>query len=287
MPRPARPAPSALPVEPPEDELRQLADGTHPRPWTLLGAHAGPAGGPGRDAIRRLGAERAIGEPRARPGDGRADRLAMRRLGDSGVWSCFAPGIGAGDRYRFAVTGADGQTTLRADPMARWTELRPGTASRVAAPSAHAWGDADWLAARRSTDLHRSPMRIYEVHLGSWRRRPDGGWLSYREIGAAAGRALPPPRVHARRADADRRAPVRRLVGLPGDRLLRADLAPREPRRPALDGRRAASGRDRRDPRLGAGPLPAGRARAGPLRRHGAVRAPATRCAASIPTGGR
>jgi 1,4-alpha-glucan branching enzyme len=110
------------------------------------------------------------------------DPVPMHRLDDAGVWSCHAPAIGAGDRYQFVVTGADGMTTLRADPMARWSELRPGTASRVVAPSAHAWRDAGWMEARRSTDLHRSPMHIYEVHLGSWRRRPDGGWLSYREI---------------------------------------------------------------------------------------------------------
>ena len=182
MPPPAPIQPSPLTVDLPEDELRQWLDGTHPRPWSLLGAHLAHVDG-------RDGARFAVWAPNARSvslapgaaGEGR-DSVPMRRLGDTGVWSCFAAGIRAGDSYRFAVTGADRRRTLRADPMARWTELRPGTASRVAAPSAHAWGDAAWMEARRSTDLHRSPMRAYEVHLGSWRRRPDGGWLSYREI---------------------------------------------------------------------------------------------------------
>ncbi len=181
MPQPPASDPAKLAVEPSDDDLRQLAAGTHPRPWSVLGAHVtGPAG---LDGTRF-----AVWAPNARsvslaPGDDRASRVPMRRLGDSGVWACFAPSLGAGERYRYAVIGSDGRATLRADPMARWTELRPGTASRVAGPVSHAWGDADWLAARRSTDLHRAPMRIYEVHLGSWRRRADGGWLSYREIG--------------------------------------------------------------------------------------------------------
>ncbi len=183
MPRPARPDRAALPDELPAQELRRLSDGTHPRPWTLLGAHMirlrdedgtrVAVWAPNAQAVS-LARVRSVGSP---------DRVPMRRLGDSGVWSAFVAGLGAGDRYHFAVTGADGSTTLRADPMARWAELRPGTASRVAAPSAHAWNDADWLTARASSDPYRSPMRIYEVHLGSWRRRPDGGWLSYGEIG--------------------------------------------------------------------------------------------------------
>jgi 1,4-alpha-glucan branching enzyme len=182
MPPPARDEPTGSPAELPEDELRQLADGTHPRPWTLLGAHLLRAGD-------EDGARFAVWAPNARsvsvvadPARRRGLRVPLRRLGESGIWSGFVPGLAGGDRYRFSVTGAGGRTTLRADPVARWSELRPGTASRIAAPAEHRWGDAAWLAARRATDPHRSPMRIYEVHLGSWRRRPDGGWLSYREI---------------------------------------------------------------------------------------------------------
>jgi 1,4-alpha-glucan branching enzyme len=178
----APPEPGPPSVELPPDELRAWLDGTHPRPWTLLGAHLARVG-------ETDGTRFAVWAPNARSvslapaiDESPRDPVPMQRLGDSGVWACFVPGIGAGDRYRFAVTGADGSTTLRADPMARWTELRPGTASRVAAPSAHAWGDGEWMAARRSVDPHRAPMLIYEVHLGSWRRRPDGGWLTYREI---------------------------------------------------------------------------------------------------------
>jgi 1,4-alpha-glucan branching enzyme len=110
-------------------------------------------------------------------------RFPMLRIGASEFWTGFVPGMSAGDGYLFAVTGADGRTQPRADPMARWALLRPATASRVAGPSAHAWADGEWMRARAARDPHRSPMRVYEVHLGSWRRRPDGSWLSYAEIG--------------------------------------------------------------------------------------------------------
>jgi len=182
---PPRPRPDAADQDAqlPDDDLRQLSAGTHPRPWEVLGAH--PTGGREPGAVRFAvwaPNARAVSVAGARPG-AIADRVPMRRLGDSGMWSGIVPGMGVGDRYRFAVTGKDGRTTLRADPMARWTELRPGTASRVAGPMAHGWTDDEWMRERRARNVHRTPMRVYEVHLGSWRRRADGGWLTYTEIG--------------------------------------------------------------------------------------------------------
>ena len=135
----------------------------------------------------------------------------------------------------------------------------------------------DWVAARAERQPVREPMSIYEVHLGSW--RPG---LSYRRAGRRAGRVRHRPRLHARGVPARRRAPVRRLLGLPGHLVLRAHVAVRQPGRLPLPGRRAAPGRHRRAPRLGARALPAGRVGAGPVRRHPAVRArrPAARRAA-------
>ena len=112
-------------------------------------------------------------------------------------------------------------------------------------------------------------MSVYEVHLGSWRRG-----LDYRELADQLVGYVQRPRLHPRRAPAGDGAPVRRLLGLPGDLLLRADLAVRRPRRLPATCRPAAPGRHRRDRRLGAGALPQGRLGAGPLRRHPALRAP-------------
>ena len=99
-----------------------------------------------------------------------ADPLA-RAMGGS-VWTGVADHARLGHRYKLAITGADGQTTLHADPMARRCEPAPDTAS-IVHRSSYAWGDDGWLADRRAGDPWGGPMSIYEVHLGSWRRDPD------------------------------------------------------------------------------------------------------------------
>ncbi|KAB7768609.1 1,4-alpha-glucan branching enzyme [Xanthomonas maliensis] len=86
-----------------------------------------------------------------------------------GVWELFLPQVPAGARYKYAITTADGQAVLKADPVARQTELPPATASVVPAADRFAWNDAAWLARRAAGDLP-APLAIYEVHAASWRR---------------------------------------------------------------------------------------------------------------------
>ncbi len=122
---------------------------------------------------------------------------------------------------------------------------------------------------RAQTAWHEAPVSVYEVHLGSWR-----AGLELRELADRAGGLRPRARLHPRRAPAGRRASVRRLVGLSGHVLLRAHRALRHPRRVPPPRRRAAPGRHRRAPGLGARAFPEGRLGARPVRRHPAVRAP-------------
>ncbi|MEU6583103.1 1,4-alpha-glucan branching protein GlgB [Nocardia sp. NPDC046763] len=161
-------------------DLHLLGEGRHERLWEVLGAH------PKR--YRTLdgevsGTAFAVWAPNARgvavigDFDGWSGNTApMRKLGDSGVWELFLPGIEAGALYKYRVHGADGRTVDHADPMAYATEVPPATASVVTA-SEFAWGDTEWLRARARTDPLRAPVSVYEVHLGSW--RPG---LGYREI---------------------------------------------------------------------------------------------------------
>lgn len=110
--------------------------------------------------------------------DGR--RHIMRKRVGSGLHEIFVPDIGPGALYKFELLDAGGRLLPpKSDPYAFAAEMRPGTASRVADLSTLTWSDADWLAARAKRDPRRTPMSIYEVHLGSWRRRDDGGFLSY------------------------------------------------------------------------------------------------------------
>jgi 1,4-alpha-glucan branching enzyme len=85
----------------------------------------------------------------------------------SGVWVGVEVGAVEGQHYKFAIQDKLGQWSLRADPMARAAEAPPSNAS-VITGSHHEWSDQNWIAARHDRDHSRSPMSIYEVHLGSW-----------------------------------------------------------------------------------------------------------------------
>ena len=119
--------------------------------------------------------------------DGR--RHPMRLRSESGVWELFIPRLGAGESYKFEVLGRDGAVLpLKADPLARATELPPSTSSKVTGPLAHAWNDERWMNEReRRHDIH-APLSIYELHAGSWQCEvDDGGAVSHvynwRELG--------------------------------------------------------------------------------------------------------
>ncbi len=163
-----------------EVDLHLIGEGRHENLWQVLGAHVRSYDTPGGKVT---GTSFAVWAPSARgvrvTGDfdywsGRG--FPMRAMGSSGVWELFVPDVGDGAHYKFQVLGADGVRREKADPMAFATEVPPATAS-VVFTAGHEWGDADWLATRATTQLHTSPMSIYEVHIGSWRQG-----LSYRQL---------------------------------------------------------------------------------------------------------
>jgi 1,4-alpha-glucan branching enzyme len=150
-------------------DLHLFGEGRHWRLWEMLGArlmtHQGIEG-----AAFALWAPNARGV--AVVGDfNRWDARVhpMRNLGHSGVWELFIPGVGEGQHYKFEVLPQSGPATLKADPMARRTEVPPRTASRIEGPSTHVWRDADWVTRRASHNADTAPISIYEVHLGSYR----------------------------------------------------------------------------------------------------------------------
>ncbi|SFZ82997.1 1,4-alpha-glucan branching enzyme [Devosia enhydra] len=170
------------PVLGPMDDY-YIAEGSHLRLFDKLGAHAISFEGV-------EGVHFAVWAPNARrvsvvgpfnDWDGR--RHAMRlRLG-TGIWEVFVPGVGPGTLYKYEIVGADGTLLpLKADPYARQSEMRPKTASVVADPTPFDWTDADYMERRAERDWRRTPMAIYEVHLGSWRRRADGTFMSYDQL---------------------------------------------------------------------------------------------------------
>jgi 1,4-alpha-glucan branching enzyme len=115
--------------------------------------------------------------------DGRVH--AMRNRGVSGVWEIFIPGLVEGCIYKYEILShEESHLTLKSDPFAFAGELRPGTASVVVDIDHYEWQDADWLHLRETRDWMHTPMTIYEVHAGSWRRRAEDEyrWLTYREL---------------------------------------------------------------------------------------------------------
>jgi 1,4-alpha-glucan branching enzyme len=160
-----------------------IGEGNHLRLYDRLGAH--PLHHEGHDGVHF-----AVWAPNAsrvsvvgdfNGWDGR--RHVMRKRLDIGVWEIFIPGAREGQCYKFELLDQSGKLLpLKSDPFGFAAEMRPKTASRVARTDAFAWADEAYLAKRRDGDPRRRPMSVYEVHLGSWRRRHDGSFLSYDEL---------------------------------------------------------------------------------------------------------
>ncbi len=114
--------------------------------------------------------------------DGRAN--VMRKLLGSGVWEIFLPGVGEGAHYKFEVKGCHGGLVLKSDPFAFFSQHGLQTASLVFNLDQYRWEDDAWMAARKTKEWPRSAISVYEVHLGSWRRKAEEGnrFLSYREL---------------------------------------------------------------------------------------------------------
>ncbi len=167
-----------------EQDVYFLGEGSHLRPYEALGAHlmqaddgAGPIDGT-RFAVWAPNASRVSVVGEFNGWDGR--RHPMRVRHGVGVWEIFIPHVGVGDRYKFEIRTADGQVLpLKADPFAFAAELRPATASVVAAPVRRALPVDRHAANRRD-----APITVYEVHLGSWRRGDGNSFLDWDALAA-------------------------------------------------------------------------------------------------------
>ncbi|MFD3818804.1 1,4-alpha-glucan branching enzyme [Streptomyces rubiginosohelvolus] len=149
-------------------DLHLIGEGRHEELWRALGAepmeHQGVAGTRFTLWAPNARGVRITGDFNYWDGTG----FPMRSLGSTGVWELFLPGVGEGALYKYDICRPDGSHTVRADPMARRTEVPPATASIVTAKH-HAWQDADWMAHRGDRPVHEAPFSVYEVHLASWR----------------------------------------------------------------------------------------------------------------------
>lgn len=100
----------------------------------------------------------------------------------NGIWETEIPGLRQFDSYKYALTDRRGETRFKADPYAFHAETRPATASKLYELAGEVWSDADFCAARRENAGSDRALNIYEVHLGSWKRRENGGFYDYRSL---------------------------------------------------------------------------------------------------------
>ena len=165
-------------------DIHLFGEGRHHHIYRVLGAHehevdeiAGV-----RFAVWAPNAERVSVVGDFNRWDGR--RHPMRVRGGSGVWELFIPDLEPGHLYKFEIRNRhSGHVVLKSDPYGRQFELRPKTASVIApARTVFEWNDGDWMEARAARDWLHTPMSVYEVHLGSWQRDVEGGFLGYREL---------------------------------------------------------------------------------------------------------
>jgi 1,4-alpha-glucan branching enzyme len=161
-------------------DLHLIGEGRHEQLWQALGAHfvaqsdsLGDTSGvsftvwaPNAQAVRVVGDFNSW--------DGTC--YPMRSMGGTGVWELFIPGVKPGALYKFQILTKAGNWITKIDPMARRTEVPPATSS-VVDVSEYQWRDKDWMNQRARTDALKSPMSIYELHLGSWR-----GPKNYRDL---------------------------------------------------------------------------------------------------------
>jgi len=166
-------------------DARALRECTHWSSYRILGAHPTEVEGVAGVAF-------AVWAPHAarvavvgdfNRWDGR--RHGMRLRHECGVWEIFIPGVAGGDLYKYEIKAAPGtDSVLKSDPYAFGAERPPGSASMVRELETYRWRDGAWLEQRRQKQGPGAPLSFYEVHLGSWRRKPeeDHRWLNYREL---------------------------------------------------------------------------------------------------------
>ena len=167
-----------------EDDQYLFAQGTHYDIYKKLGAHPSAEGG-------REGTFFAVWAPNAAcvhvVGDFNGwneESHPMEKCGPGGIYQLFIPGVGTGVLYKYLITTAEGNKLYKADPFANAAEYRPGTASVTADLSGFDWEDEKWMEQRDQKDVYREPLAIYECHIGSFMKHPNGteGFYNYREF---------------------------------------------------------------------------------------------------------
>lgn len=162
-----------------------FGQGTHYDIYKKLGAHPCKKGG-------KKGTFFAVWAPHAQSvsvvgtfNDWDVTAAPMEKLGEGGIYAAFLPGVAEGELYKYYIITAKGDGIYKADPYANYAELRPGNASIVCDITKIKWSDETWLEKRAQSKPYQEPLAVYECHIGSWMKHPDGaedGFYTYKEF---------------------------------------------------------------------------------------------------------
>ena len=170
-----------------KDDMYLFGQGTHYDIYKKLGAHPSVKDGK-KGYYFAVWAPNAVSVHVIGSWNGwREDEGEMKKLGPVGIWEAFIEGITPGQMYKFLIYAEDGSKHYKADPYANQAEFRPGTASITADLSHFKWSDEKWEKARDKKDPYKEPMAVYECHIGSFMKHPNGtedGFYNYREFAA-------------------------------------------------------------------------------------------------------
>ena len=163
-------------------DLHLFNEGNLHQGYRVLGSHAIQYNGISgiRFAVWAPNAERVSVVGEFNRWDGRIHPMAVH--GSSGVWELFIPDIALGALYKFEIYNRAGALMVKTDPYANAFELRPGTAGLAGVGTNHTWQDAEWMEQRSKWDWLHSPLNVYEIHAGSWKRHPNGNVYTYRQL---------------------------------------------------------------------------------------------------------
>lgn len=167
------------------DDIHLFSHGMWQRAWEKMGAHRDVQDGVEGWLFRVWAPEVASVHVVGDFNDWDPEATPLTRADSSDIWEVFVPGLEQGGLYKFAIETAEGALLWKADPFGFHAETCPGTASKLWDVTGYTWKDGTWMRKRASRDIMKSPLNIYEVHLGSWRRhgnepqgepREDGTW---------------------------------------------------------------------------------------------------------------
>jgi len=166
-------------------DLHLFGEGNHYRIYEKLGAHLGEQDGK-KGTIFSVWAPSAVAvSVIADFNEWKPGATKMSRMEESGIWSCFVPGVGEGTTYKYYIESDNPHASReKSDPYGFGSEVRPRTASMVVDLDTYQWQDKTWMQTRAQNNSLNSAISIYEVHLGSWMRVPEeeNRWLTYREL---------------------------------------------------------------------------------------------------------